>query len=218
MNHNTVGEYDSSNSYNILVYEEGDELDLDNLTTEKLMVSRTFELSFESWYAIARYLTIRVINDTLSSVKQHINVAIQLDSASAINAAVADLNVPDSISKVDVQLLHFVLSDSRKIEAESSSSGEQSSSSEDPISSSSSETTSSSSEVSSSSSKIVSSSSAKESAAIGWLGGTPRTLNSAREVRRLNGSVVKAGETLQPGVYYVKGVDGRWRKQIELPR
>jgi hypothetical protein len=233
---NTIVGYDATNSYNILVFEEGDELDLENLTSENLMVSRTFELNFDSWYAIAQYTTTRETNGS-TLVRPHAMFVTRLDSATAIRDAVKALDVPDSISKVDVQIFHSVLSDSRKIAVESSSSEEQSSGSEAESSSSegqgsggeesssSTEIDSSDSEGSSSgstevtsSSKQERSSSSKGSTAIGRLGDTPRMLNGSREVRRLNGSIVKAGEPLKPGVYYVKGFDGLWRKQVELPR
>ena len=80
--------------------------------------------------------------------------------------------------------------------------------------SSSSEEKSSSSDVSSSS--VEESSSSEGTTALGRLDVAPRAFN-AREIRRLDGTRIKAGEALVPGVYYVKGLDGRWKKQVELP-
>ena len=68
-----------------------------------------------------------------------------------------------------------------------------------------------------SSSEQESSSSEEQSTIISRLGVAPRVFNGPREVRRLDGSKVKAGEALVPGVYYVKGLDGRWKKQVKLP-
>ena len=135
--------------------------------------------------------------------------AFRLDSAEAVSAALAVLNknenVPDTLSKIQVQVLRPVLTDPNKKAVNSSSSVAESSSSE---------AKSSSSVVSSSS---VEPESSESSTAIGRLQATPRAFGAARAIRRLDGSVVKAGEQLVPGVYYVKGVDGRWKKQVELP-
>jgi hypothetical protein len=83
-------------------------------------------------------------------------------------------------------------------------------------SSSTSKENSSSSYVQTSSSEQESSSSVEQSTIIGRLGVAPRVFNGQREVRRLDGTKVKAGESLVPGIYYVKGLDGRWKKQIEF--
>jgi hypothetical protein len=64
---------------------------------------------------------------------------------------------------------------------------------------------------------VEESSSSQGTTALGRMEKSPRTFGTVRDVRRLDGSRVKVGETLAPGVYYVKGVDGRWKKQIEMP-
>jgi len=136
-----------------------------------------------------------------------------MDSISSVTTAVNALKTPDSDSKVQFQQFHVVLTDpNKKIVPSSSSSVPESSSSSEAKSSSS--VASSSSEQSSSSE--VESSSSEHTTAIGRLVNAPRAFK-AREIRRLDGTRIKAGEALVPGVYYVKGVDGRWKKQVELP-
>jgi hypothetical protein len=134
-----------------------------------------------------------------------------MDSLSSVTTAVKNLKVPDSVSKVQYQQFHVVLTDPNKKTATSSSS----------VASSSSETASSSSVASSSSeassSSVEESSSSQGTTSIARLESSPHAFGNVREVRRLDGSVVKSSETLVPGVYYVKGMDGRWKKQVELP-
>ena len=60
------------------------------------------------------------------------------------------------------------------------------------------------------------SSSSEETTVLGRMERTPRVFNDSREVRRLDGSIVKQGESLKPGVYYVRGMDGRWKKNVQL--
>jgi hypothetical protein len=174
-----------------------------------------------------------------------------LDSLSSLTNALKSLDIPDSISKIQIHQFHVVLTDPNKNQPVSSSSEESSSSSvasssseksassssysgagpwncgDNPLlscsstyygsSSSTSKENSSSSYVQTSSSEQESSSSEEQSTIIGRLGVAPRVFNGPRELRRLDGSKVKAGESLAPGVYYVKGLDGRWKKQVELP-
>ena len=247
INIDKVDGYDSTNSYNILVFKEG--YSLDSLTSDNMMVSRTLELSFDSWLAIAKYKTVVMVDDSTAATRSHASVVTRVDSAKAVVDAVEGLDVPDSISKVEVQLFHSVLKDPRETLAESSSSAASSSSSgktssadtlssssysgagpwncgDNPLlscsstyygsSSSTSKENSSSSYVQTSSSEQESSSSVEQSTIIGRLGVAPRVFNGPREVRRLDGTKVKAGESLVPGIYYVKGLDGRWKKQIEF--
>ena len=220
--------YDSSNAYNILAMKKGSLPTDGAYSSGELLVSKTFELQFDWWYTIAAYKTENTKTDdsgkTVVTTSWKMNYANTMDSASSVNSAVAGLKVPDSVSKVQYQQFHVVLSDPNKNVVASSSSEAASSSS---VASSSSETASSSSIASSSSeekssSSEASSSSVEESSSsegttvIGRVEASPRAFK-AREIRRLDGSKIKAGEALVPGVYYVKGMDGRWKKQVELP-
>lgn len=197
--------FDSTNSNNVLVVKKGgvnsEEL---SFSADDLMVSRTFEFAFDSWQAIV----LGRVKKSDGGALLYSGSAFRLDSADAVAAALAAFNkredVPDSLSKIQVQVLRPVLTDPNKKAVNSSSSVAESSSS--VVSSSS---------VESSSSVVPESS--ESSTAIGRLQATPRAFGAARAIRRLDGSVVKAGEQLVPGVYYVKGVDGCWKKQVELP-
>ena len=214
VNINKIAGFDSSNSYNVLVVKKGGIPEELSFSSNELMVSRTFEFSFESWQAIV-VGRVKKVTETEEVTSLLSGSAFRLDSAEAVAAALAAFNkneaVPDSVSKIQVQVLRPVLTDPNKKVANSSSSVAASSSSE--AKSSSSVASSASTESSSS----VTSSSSDSSTAIGRLETTPRAFGAARAVRRLDGSLVKAGEQLVPGVYYVKGVDGRWKKQVELP-
>ena len=245
---NKVNDYDSSNSYNVLLFKKNS---LENLTTENMMVSRTFELNYDSWFAVAKYKTIVKLNDTTESIRSYASVVTRMDSAKAVAEAVDGLNVPDSVSKVEVQIFHSVLNvpkasqagSSSSVASISSSSSEKTSTADslssssngsaapeycgtNPLlscsstyngsSSSTANESSSSAVVQTSSSEQESSSSMEQSTVIGRLGVTPRVFSGSREIRRLDGSKVKAGEMLPPGVYYVKGLNGRWKKQIEF--
>ena len=184
--------FDSTNSYNVLVVKKGGVSDELSFSAEDLMVSRTFEFAFDSWQAIA----LARVKKSDGGATLYSGSAFRLDSAEAVAAALASLNkrteIPDTLSKIQVQVLRSVLTDPNKKAVNSSSSVAESSSSEEPVSS-------------------------ESSTAIGRLQATPRAFGAARAIRRLDGSVVKSGELLAPGVYYVKGLDGRWKKQVELP-
>ncbi|WP_405342986.1 hypothetical protein [Fibrobacter sp.] len=169
--------YDATNSYNILAIKKGALPENGSYSTNELMVSKTFEFSFDWWYSIALYYV---------GTRYFYASVVALDSLTAVEKSMGGLDVPDSISKVQLQVLHGVLVDPNKNLPESSSS-------EQEISSSSEGTT-----------------------ALGRMERTPRVFNGAREVRRLDGSVVKQGESLEPGVYYVKGSDGRWKKSVQM--
>lgn len=187
-----IDNFDSTNSYNVLVVKKGGVSDELSFSAEDLMVSRTFEFAFDSWQAIA----LARVKKSDGGATLYSGSAFRLDSAEAVAAALASLNkrteIPDTLSKIQVQVLRSVLTDPNKKAVNSSSSVAESSSSEEPVSS-------------------------ESSTAIGRLQVTPRAFGTARAVRRLDGSVVKSGEQLAPGVYYVKGLDGRWKKQVELP-
>ena len=187
-----IDDFDSTNSYNVLVVKKGGISDDLSFSAEDLMVSRTFEFAFDSWQAIA----LARVKKSDGGATLYSGSAFRLDSAEAVAAALASLNkrteIPDTLSKIQVQVLRSVLTDPNKKAVNSSSSVAESSSSVEPASS-------------------------ESSTAIGRLQATPRAFGTARAVRRLDGSVVKSGEQLAPGVYYVKGLDGRWKKQVELP-
>jgi hypothetical protein len=191
--------YNASNSYNILAFRKGS-LPTDGAYSKKdLMVSRTFELQFDWWHTYAAYkveTTVEKDGATYVYTKWQYSDSYGLDSLSSVNDAIKGLNVPDSVSKVQYQLFHVVLTDPKK-SAVTSSSSVASSSSEAP------------------SSSVEESSSSEGTTALGRLVSAPRAFK-AREIRRLDGSKIKAGETLLPGVYYVKGADGRWKKQVEF--
>ncbi|MBR4398649.1 MAG: hypothetical protein IKT05_05635 [Fibrobacter sp.] len=214
VNINKIAGFDSSNSYNVLVVKKGGIPEELSFSSNELMVSKTFEFAFESWQAIV-VGRVKRVTETEEVTSLYSGSAYRLDSAEAVTAALAAFNknadVPDSLSKIQVQVLRPVLADPNKKVANSSSSVAVSSSSE---------AKSSSSDASSSSAKSSSSvapSSSESAEAIGPQQAKPRTFGMVRAVRRLDGSQVKAGEQLVPGVYYVKGVDGRWKKQVELP-
>ena len=231
--------YNASNSYNILAFRKGSLPQDGSYKADELMVSRTFEFQFDWWYTYVAYTIV-----STSSIKWQFKASYGLDSLSSLNNALKTLDAPDSISKIQIHQFHVVLTDPNKNTVASSSSETASSSSvasssseaassssvasssskvssssskgsSSSVASSSSKAKSSSSEASSSSEK-KSSSSSKKTTAIDRLVSVPRVFE-AREIRRLDGSLVKVGEQLMPGVYYVKGVDGRWKKQVELP-
>ena len=192
INIDKIAGFDSTNSYNVLVVKKGGIPEELSFSAEDLMVSRTFEFAFDSWQAIA----LARVKKNDGGATLYSGSAFRLDSAEAVAAALASLNkrteIPDTLSKIQVQVLRSVLTDPNKKAVNSSSSVAESSSSVEPASS-------------------------ESSTAIGRLQATPRAFGTARAVRRLDGSVVKSGEQLEPGVYYVKGLDGRWKKQVELP-
>lgn len=207
--------YKPSNAYNFLAYKKEKLPATDEtFTAEELMASKTYEFQFDWWYTVAAYKIVKtVVNDdgsTGQSTSWKMSSVLAMDSVSSVQSAVSGLEKanPDTVSKVQYQQFHVVLMDSRKIpsEAVSSSSVAASSSSDAKSSSSSAESSSS-----------AAPSSSDSSTAIGRLETSPRTFGVARKVRRLDGSLVKSGEQLVPGVYYVKGMDGRWIKQVEMP-
>jgi hypothetical protein len=172
--------YNASNSYNILAMRKGSLPEDQSYNSDELMVSRTFEFQFDWWYTYAAYTIV-----STASTKWSFKSSYGLDSLSSLNNALKSLDIPDSISKIQIHQFHVVLVDPNKNQPESSSSVEESSSSE-------------------------------ETTVLGRMERTPRVFNDSREVRRLDGSIVKQGESLKPGVYYVRGMDGRWKKNVQL--
>ena len=177
INQFTFPGYNSSNAYNVLAVKKGAIPEDYSFSSEDLMVSKTFEFRFDWWYSFALYYV---------GTSYFYASVVAMDSLSAVKSSVKGLGIPDSVSKVQLQIFHGVLVDPNKNQPESSSS-------EREISSSSEGTT-----------------------ALGRMERMPRVFNGSREVRRLDGSVVKQGESLEPGVYYVKGSDGRWKKSVQL--
>ena len=209
--------YDATNSYNILAMVKGNFPEDNAYATENLMISKTFEFQFERWFALASYVeTVTTESDgqVVTRMSYKYGSSMGMDSASTLNNAIEKLNVPDLIPKINYQLFHTVLMDENKMPADSLLFS--SSSAEAKSSSSVAEDASSSSEAKSSSSSKPSSS--ESTTAIGYRSAAPRVFGEAREVRRLDGSRVNAGAGLEPGIYYVKGANGRWKKQIEMPR
>lgn len=266
--------YDSTNAFNVLAIRKGTLPEDGSYSSDELMFSKTFEFRFDWWYSVALYTekSVRVEGNTqYTTSRNHFSTAVATDSLSAVKNSMKYLNVPDSISKVQLQVFHAVLVDPKKdvpepsssetvVQESSSSFVPSSSASVVPPSSSSTGFSSSSFETvvpgsssteglssadeslassasenddSSSSSDVSgncnvdtdpycvppSSSSAEETTVIGGGLWTFQPLSRyQREIRRLDGSRVEAGEILEPGVYYVKGTDGRWKKQIKVPR
>lgn len=206
-NINQLKGYDPKVYYNFVAFVKGSLPADDDYPVENLMASKSFELKFDWWYTVAAYKIDKIFEEdgqTKKTTSWKLASTIALDSAESVEAAVNGLEKPnpDTVSKVQYHQIHVVLMDERKIPSD-----------EEIFSSSSVETSSSSSEAESSSSEASSSSSG--TTAIGRLVNAPRAFK-AREIRRLDGTRIKAGEFLAPGVYYVKGVDGRWKKQVEL--
>ena len=208
--------YDPKIYFNFLAFAKGSLPKDDSYSVENLMVSKSFELQFDWWYTVAAYKIVKTYEEdgkTKQSIGWKLSSTIALDSASSVEYAVNGLEKPnpDTVSKIQYQQFHVVLMDEKKIPSDeelfSSSS----------VATSSSSVASSSSEKSSSS-KAEESSSSKGTTAIGRIDVAPQVYGFSREVRRLDGSVVKAGESLAPGVYYVKGFDGRWKKQAVLQK
>ena len=123
--------FDSTNSNNVLVVKKGgvnsEEL---SFSADDLMVSRTFEFAFDSWQAIV----LGRVKKSDGGALLYSGSAFRLDSADAVAAALAAFNkredVPDSLSKIQVQVLRPVLTDPNKKAVNSSSSVAESSSSE----------------------------------------------------------------------------------------
>lgn len=220
---NKTDSFDSTNAYNLLMvrahnadFEDG------SYTPEELFVSKTYELAFESWFATAKTLETKPVvidGKTHTAVYYYYGFAITQDSLKTAKKAIESVTVPDGVDKVELQIFHAVMKDpNRKApEIEYSSSSAQlnaSSSSEVPGGASSSSTES---VVSSSSETSIQSSSAEGTLVMKSLQAVP-AISGVRQVRRLDGSVVKANEVMKPGVYYVQGMDGLWKKQMVKTR
>lgn len=204
--------YSASNSCNILAMRKGSLPTDGSYKADELMVSRTFELKFDWWYSLASYFVVNTKTEDgkeTSVTSYSYGSAVAMDSASAVANAIKSLKVPDSVSKVSIQLLHGVLEDANKVSSSSS------------VASSSSATPGYSCGVDTRLScdyQPMQSSSSEETTSLVELRKSLWEKEGTREIRRLDGTRVRNSETLVPGVYYVKGLDGRWKKQVELPR
>lgn len=186
--------YDGSNSYNILLLKEGSLPSNDSYNSDEVMVSKTFEFMFERWISQAMYSVSKETDQGVRTTYK-MNSSVGLDSAETVQRVVSLLEIPETVSNVEVKTYHVVLHNPNVGQVESSSSANMESSS-----------------------SVEQSSSSEETTGLGRMELTPRIFSKSREVRRLDGAKVKANEPLVPGVYYVKGLDGRWKKQVELPR
>jgi len=206
--------YDSSNTYNFLIYRE-DDFALDDVyfSGKEIMASRTFELQFDWWYALYGYkaeTTTTNENGSTTQISYAWREAVAMDSSTAVLEAKKKLTVPNTVSQVTLQVFHAVYVDESKMSQIVSSS-----SSEDISTSTSTET-----DLSSASSEIESSSSEDNNTTVitHLKTSTPVMGTERRMVRRLDGTSVKENEAVAPGIYYVKGENGIWKKQIVFPR
>jgi len=224
---NKMNGYDSTNTYNFLVFHQGS-LPEESYQAGEIMASRTYDFRFDWWYAAIAYYRVTRVDSTVNADKSvtyttygswSLGGAVAMDSASVVAQARASLDIPDSIKDVKLQVLHAVYMDERKIGeviSSSASAEPNSSASAEPNTSASVDPNTSASYDPESSAEW--SSSANELTSIAELNAVPRMFGHRREVRRLDGSFVKESEALAPGVYYVKGENGLWKKQIALPR
>jgi len=202
--------YNASNSYNLLAFSKGSIPADYSFLAGELLASRTFEFQFDWWYTVAAY---RIATGP-QSASWAMSSSIAMDSVSSVMNAVEGLGLSDAdtVSKIQYQQFHVVLKDANKMVEEVSSSSAGGAGpwncGTDPL-------------LSCSSTYLSSSSMEESSSSEGTTGLcnrdlTPRIFNNSREVRRLDGSRVRANESLEPGIYYVKGVDGRWIKKVQL--
>ena len=139
--------------------------------SSELLVSRTFELQFDWWYTIAAYkIETTGMNEqgqAFVTESWRMRYSNTMDSLSSVKNTVENLNLPDSVTKIQIHQFHVVLTDPNKnqpvFSSEALSSSEAASSSS--VVSSSSEEKSSSSDVSSSS--VEESSSSEGTTALG---------------------------------------------------
>lgn len=230
---NRTETYDSTNAYNLLIVRaHNGNLDEEPYGPDELFVSKTYELAFESWFATAKTEEIKpVVIDgvTYSAKYSYFGYSMSQDSLKAVTGALNSVNHPEGVDKVELQIFHAIMKDpNRKIPVAESSSSQmsvvQSSSSAFVVSSS------SAAPVASSSSEQLAESSSSESlveSSSSEMTEPPLVLKSlqvapaiygARQVRRLDGSVVKSNDAMKPGVYYVQGMDGLWKKQLVKTR
>ncbi|MCQ2054541.1 MAG: hypothetical protein MJY82_04520, partial [Fibrobacter sp.] len=137
--------FTSENAYNLLVMNE-EELPLDgSYLNGSIMGSRTYDLAFEWWFAVAEYTVVDTIKGedgsfVGTSTTTHRRSALTLDSASVFNSVVKSVmaNAPESVNETVIRMLKVLLvEDKGTVPAgESSSSDASSSDSKDGSSSS----------------------------------------------------------------------------------
>lgn len=235
---NKMNGYDSTNTNNLLVFVEDDFPEDGSYRSGEILASKTYEFQFDWWYASVAYYHV-TRRDTVvkggetkvtTAGKYYFGESVGMDSVTVVDQAKKAVAIPDSIKDVTLQVVHGIFMDERKIGLSSSSENEVSSSSqsaepassENEVSSSSlsAEPASSENEVSSSSQLAEPASSDDEYGltSIANLKSVPKFSGSRLQVRRLDGSLVAPGDAMVPGVYYVKGANGIWKKQMVLPR
>ena len=224
--------YDSLNSYNLLAMVKNSLPEDDEFNPGELLVSRTYEFSFEWWYVTVSYRFVEQ-RDAGPYTGYRYASAVSYDSSTAAKSALDSLAVPDTIKAMRIQAIKAVLKDSRKLGGEecSSSVSEPSSSSmakssssvpassssktENKSSSSTSDAKSSSSTAKSSSSAVTSSSSGGSQLVHSVLL-VSENLDAVVQMRRLDGSKVLDTKSATPGIYYVKTAGGVWMKKLVL--
>lgn len=113
-----IGDYDSTNANNILAMVSEPPVDKDSYNSDEIMISKSFEFSFEWWLAAAE-ISWKKANGATS--KKFFNVPA-FDSLTAFRAmfdymkATIDTatSVPDTISTANIQVIKVVLKDSLK--------------------------------------------------------------------------------------------------------
>lgn len=223
--------YDSLNSYNLLAMVKNSLPEDDEFNPGELLVSRTYEFSFEWWYVTVSYRFVEQ-RDAGPYTGYRYASAVSYDSLTAAKSALDSLAVPDTIKAMRIQAIKAVLKDSRKLGGEESSSSMAKSSSSVPASSSSvvasssskteNKSSSSTSDAKSSSSTAKSSSSAVTSSSSGGsqlvhsVLLVSENLDAVVQMRRLDGSKVLDTKSATPGIYYVKTAGGVWMKMLVL--
>lgn len=216
--------YDSLNSYNLLAMVKNSLPEDDEFNPGELLVSRTYEFSFEWWYVTVSYRFVEQ-RDAGPYTGYRYASAVSYDSSTAAKSALDSLAVPDTIKTMRIQAIKAVLKDSRKLGGEESSSSMAKSSSsvvassssktENKSSSSTSDAKSLSSTAKSSSSAVTSSSSGGSQLVHSVLL-VSENLDAVVQMRRLDGSKVLDTKSATPGIYYVKTAGGIWMKKLVL--
>lgn len=219
---NTVGDFNEENTNNLLMMYPNALPSDESYQSSQILPSKTFEFQFEWWQVAVVYKTETQVEGGVRTTYS-MSMALGNDYEGVMNSAKMK-SVENTVTSVQFQVLHGILMDTTKIKSEDvfssssvmSSSSTNSSSSTVTSSSSSNEKTDSSSSGESSSSTVSSSSSNESTTGLVLLNN--RTVKNVRvEMRRLDGTSVKNNENVVPGVYYVKGADGLWKKQMVLP-
>lgn len=117
-----IGNFNEDNAYNLLALKQGGLPEDGEYSSGELLVSKTYEFQFDWWFASVVYKIVNrnvVIKDKDTTVTESYSyrygASIGMDSALVVGSARNSLDIPDSISKVDLQVFHAVLMDERKI-------------------------------------------------------------------------------------------------------